>query len=103
MLRELNMTRMRAPLPIIVAIALTVLVLSGRAATGPSQIAVKDRSNAYPSVAALGQFAAIAWGASTKEGATDIYSAISHDGGRTFGAPTRVNQVAGDANLSGEQ
>ena len=34
-----------------------------------------------------------------KDGVTDIYVAASHDGGRTFGAPTRVNQVAGDAQL----
>ena len=46
---------------------------------------------------------AIAWGASTPAGATDVYTAVSRDGGRTFAAPVRVNDVDGDARLNGEQ
>ena len=46
---------------------------------------------------------AIAWGASTPAGATDVYAAVSRDGGRTFGPPVRVNDVDGEARLNGEQ
>jgi hypothetical protein len=73
---------------------------ASRTATNQTlDIAVKDRANAYASLAASGPFAAIAWGATAKE-ATDIYVAVSRDGGRIFGAATRV---AGDARLAGEQ
>ena len=75
--------------------------LSGSTATGTAQIGVKERANAYASLAANGQLAVLAWGASHENGVTDIYVAASHDGGRAFGAPTRVNHVAGDAQLFG--
>jgi hypothetical protein len=78
------------------------LIAAASARTATSQridIAVKDRANAYASIATNGQFAAIAWGASVKD-ATDIYVAVSRDGGHGFGTPTRV---AGDARLAGEQ
>jgi hypothetical protein len=45
----------------------------------------------------------VAWGASTPAGATDVYTAVSRDGGRSFAAPVRVNDVDGDARLNGEQ
>jgi hypothetical protein len=67
------------------------------------QLAVPGRSNATPSIASDGAVLAIAWGASTPAGATDVYAAVSGDGGRTFGAPVRVNDVDGDARLNGEQ
>ena len=75
----------------------------GAVPKSPSGIAVAERTNANASLAAEGRFAAIAWGASTKDGVTDIYLTTSRDGGRAFGAPTRVSLAAGEANLSGEQ
>jgi hypothetical protein len=66
-------------------------------------LAVSGRSNATPSIASDGSFVTIAWGASTPAGATDVYAAVSRDGGRTFGPPVRVNDVDGDARLNGEQ
>ena len=45
----------------------------------------------------------VAWAARTKDGAMDIYAATSRDGGGSFRAPVRVNQVAGQASVSGEQ
>ena len=75
---------------------------SGMAAGRSTKIAVKDRSNAFASITASGRFAAIAWGA-TKDGVTDIYTSVSRDGGRSFGAPTRVNSAGVLANVSGEQ
>jgi hypothetical protein len=66
-------------------------------------LSVEGRSSANPSIAALGRFAATAWGAATEEGPTDIYVAVSRDAGRTFGSPTRVSNDRSQASLSGEQ
>ena len=68
-----------------------------------TEIAVKDRTNAYASIAATGRFVGLVWAGRTKDGVTDIYAATSRDGGHTFSAPRRVNQVAGEARVSGEQ
>ena len=43
-----------------------------------------------------------AWGAS-RDGAADVYAAVSRDGGRSFGAPVRVNATPGEAALGGER
>jgi hypothetical protein len=94
---------LKASAPIVLGIALIPAALSSSATSGSSSIAVKGRANANASLAADGQFAVLAWGATTTDGVTDIYAAASTDGGRTFAAPTRINQLAGEANLSGEQ
>ncbi|HVQ12042.1 MAG TPA: sialidase family protein [Vicinamibacterales bacterium] len=93
------MNRPHTRWPLVLGIVLIATASSRTATNQKLDIAVKDRANAYASLAASGQFAAIAWGASAKE-ATDIYVAVSRDGGRAFGTPTRV---AGDARLAGEQ
>jgi len=62
---------------------------------------VDGRANATPWVAASGAFVAVAWGASA-DGKTDVFLAVSRDGGRLFGAPIRVNADAGQARLGGE-
>jgi len=72
-------------------------------AAGPVELSVAGRRNATPTVAADGQFVAVAWGGAQASGATDVFTAVSRDGGRTFGAPIRVNDVDGDARLNGEQ
>jgi hypothetical protein len=79
------------------------LAVSLSAAGAPTELAVKGRSNATPSIGVDGNLVVIAWGASTPAGVTDVYAAVSSDGGRTFGAPARVNDVDGDARLNGEQ
>ena len=94
----MNRSHMRWPL--VFGIVVMATTASRTATSQQLQVAVKDRANAYASLAAAGPFAAMAWGASSKDGATDIYVAVSRDGGRAFAAPTRV---AGDAKLSGEQ
>jgi hypothetical protein len=69
-------------------------------------LAVAGRSNATPSIAAMGQMVAVAWGATILNGSigtTDVYVAVSRDGGRAFGPSHRVNDVDGDASLGGEQ
>src|SRR5215510_11094107 len=93
------MNRSHTVWPLVVAVVVMATTASRTATNQKLDIAVKDRANAYSSLAASGPFAAIAWGATAKE-STDIYVAVSRDGGRTFAAPTRV---AGDARLAGEQ
>jgi len=75
--------------------------LSGAAAAIELQVA--GRRNATPTIAADGPFVAVAWGGAEASGTTDVFAAVSRDGGRGFGAPIRVNDVAGDARLNGEQ
>ena len=54
-------------------------------------------------MAAVGNLVVITWGAATEGGVTDVFAASSRDGGRAFAAPVRVNDLVGDARLSGEQ
>ena len=70
----------------------------------PSRIAlsVAGRSNAAAFVAAFGQTVAAVWTASTND-TSDVYISVSTDGGATFSAPARVNDIEGDARASGEQ
>jgi len=82
---------------------LLALLLLVRASAAPIDLAVRGRANTTPSIAAAGDTVAIAWGATIPGGATDVYAAVSRDAGRTFGPAVRVNDVAGDARLSGEQ
>jgi hypothetical protein len=78
------------------------LLQTAGAAVGTLEIGVKDRANAFASIAADGNFAAIAWSATT-DGVTDIYTAVSRNGGRRFGSPVRANEAGRPANVSGEQ
>jgi hypothetical protein len=71
-------------------------------AQAPVLLGVPARANESVSVAAEGRFVAVVWGASTT-GGTDVYSAVSRDGGVRFGAPVRVNAAAFDARVGGEQ
>lgn len=64
-------------------------------------LAVAGRASSTPWMASLGSDVAIAFSAAA-EGKGDIYVAMSHDGGRTFGLPVRANTVAGEARISGE-
>ncbi len=66
-------------------------------------LAVPGRSSATPTVVADGSLVVVAFGATTATGTTDVYSAVSRDGAKTFSAPVRVNNLEGDARLNGEQ
>jgi hypothetical protein len=70
--------------------------------TTVSSIAVDGRANANPSIAARGEFIAVAWSAAG-DSVMDVYSAVSETGGQTFSGPVRVNQVEGDARVNSEQ
>jgi hypothetical protein len=84
-------------------IGFAVLVVSLSAADTRIELGVKGRGNATPTIAADGSFVAVAWGGTLPSGATDVFTAVSRDGGRAFAAPVRVNDVEGDARLNGEQ
>ncbi|HXE79749.1 MAG TPA: sialidase family protein [Vicinamibacterales bacterium] len=62
---------------------------------------VPGRADATPWIAASGPFAAVVWGARDGSG-TDVFAAVSRDGGSTFGPPVRVNKGPGEARLGGE-
>jgi len=74
---------------------------AGAPTANPVMLDVPARSDATPSIAAQGAFVAVAWGASA-DGKADVLVATSRDGGKTFGAPVRVNRVAGEGRLGGE-
>jgi hypothetical protein len=87
------------------ATAATVIVCAdGRPAASPIAVAVgvEGRTNANVSIDARRDLVALAWSA-TRSGSTDVYAAVSRDGGRTFAAPVRVNDVPGAVNVGGEQ
>ena len=96
-------SRIRSFMPVAVAaLAAAVLGAAPAADVVPVTLAVAGRANANVSIAARDVLVVAAWGAS-REGAADVYAAVSRDGGRTFGAPVRVNATAGEAALGGER
>lgn len=88
--------------PVIGSIVLAIS-LSLSAANTPIEPGVKGRGNATPTIAADGRFVAVTWGGTQPGGSTDVFAAVSRDGGRAFAAPVRVNNIEGDARLNGEQ
>lgn len=96
---------MRAPLlALLLAPALAASVASEGCARAPRpfvELAVADAANANVTLAADGARVAAAWAATGRKG-TDVYLAVSEDGGRSFGAPVRVNDVDGDVRVNGE-
>ena len=77
--------------------------LAAAALAAATSLSVQGRASANPSIAADGRFVVVVWSASLPSGTTDVFSAVSRDGARSFGSPVRVNDVAGDARVSGEQ
>jgi hypothetical protein len=71
-------------------------------AAGAVRLAVPRAANLGVSLAADAERVVAVWAATSGE-ATNIVAAVSHDGGLTFDAPVRVNDIAGDARVSGEQ
>lgn len=59
-------------------------------------------ANTGVSIAASGSHVVVVWAAVVGE-ETNIFAATSDDGGVSFQAPVRVNDVEGDAKVSGEQ
>ena len=65
-------------------------------------LGVPAASNSTPSLAAAGRTVAVVWTAA-KEGTSNVYLAVSSDGGATFSAPRRVNDQEGDAGATNKQ
>ena len=86
---------------------LSAVSVSGQSTGGAPSAAlgtfgVSGASNSTPSLAASGQTVAAVWTAA-KDGSTNLYFALSNDGGATFSAPRRVNDQEGDAGATPEQ
>lgn len=83
------------------AILVFLCTLAAAPATADATLAIPNRVNSTPWVAATGSFVAVTWGAAAS-GKGDIFLAVSRDSGRTFSAPVRVNSIEGNARISGE-
>jgi len=66
-------------------------------------ISVPGRGAATPTVAASGATVVVAFSAADASGAADVFVAVSHDGAARFAPAVRVNDVAGAADVNGEQ
>jgi hypothetical protein len=62
------------------------------------QLGIEGRSNENVSLTSLGADVVAVWSASTSD-STDIYTALSVDGGRSFMMPVRVNSDPGVARV----
>jgi hypothetical protein len=80
------------------AAVLLITAANASAAT----LAVQGRANATPSVAAANEVVAVAWGATNAAGLTDVFAAVSRNGGRTFSEGVRVSDER-HASLGAEQ
>ena len=83
------------------ALSLAAVALQVNVSADDATLGVPGRVSGTPWVAADGAFVAVVWGG-TADGKTDVFSAVSRNGGSAFGAPVRVNVVPGEARLGGE-
>jgi hypothetical protein len=88
---------MRILTTVVLAAAITQMVTAQTATT----LAIPNRANSTPWVAASGSFVVVTWAAAAN-GKGDVFLSASRDGGRTFSTPVRVNAVEGTARISGE-
>jgi len=103
--------RVRAVVSVASVCGLLAIGFAERANTAPGEsstslvttLAVPGRANAHVSLSSKGLVVAAVWSAALPDGVTDIFAAVSRDGGRTFAAPVRVNQQRGEARVNGEQ
>jgi hypothetical protein len=75
---------------------------AARPASAGTAIGVAGATNATPAMAVAGRTIAAVWTATTG-GVTNVYFAMSADGGATFSGPVRVNDREGDASANNEQ
>ena len=96
----------RALIALWAAVAVTSITLNGQSsgeqARNLQTLAVSGASNSTPSLAAEGRTVAAVWTA-TKDGSTNVYFAVSNDGGTIFSPPKQVNDQDGDAGATNEQ
>ena len=85
------------------AIAGTFSLSAQPARRAPSSIGLPDKVNQYASMASRGAWVALVWSGSSETAGANVYAAVSRDGGASFGRPARVNDVARQADVNGEQ
>jgi hypothetical protein len=83
-------------------VGLTLAASVATQAPTPVHLSVAGRASANAWIAAEGARVAVAWGGREPGGGTDVYVAVSADGGRTFAAPVMANDVRGTARVNGE-
>lgn len=89
--------------PVLFALVL-VSACQGAPSAGLSRVGVPGHVNEHVSIASDGaSFVALAWAASSVSAGTNIFAAVSRDGGVSFAPPVRVNLVEGQARINGEQ
>jgi hypothetical protein len=76
--------------------------VAGTGAPATVTLAAAGAANMGVNLAASGERVVAVWAAIAAD-VTNVYAAVSGDGGVTFGAPVRVNDVDGDARWTGEQ
>ena len=85
-----------------VCFALTESAGTQNPSSAVTSLGVPDAVNATPSLAVAGRAVAAVW-TTSKDGAGNVYLAMSRDSGATFSAPRRVNDQEGDASANNEQ
>jgi hypothetical protein len=93
--------KLRPPVMAAFVMVSAVAAVVGAPRADVLSLGVEGRANLTPWIAAEGRNVAVAWGA-TAAGKTDVFVAVSRDGGSSFGAPVRVNAAEGTARLGGE-
>lgn len=103
--------RLRAAGPTLIGV-IALVGLGASPATAPGatsvgggdavRLGIPGATNSGVSVAAAGSQVVATW-AATRGSSTDIYASFSSDGGASFAPPIRVNDVEGDARVTGEQ
>lgn len=93
----------RAIAVLVACAAASAVAREGSTTAASVRLGVPGASNAHASVASDGSRVVVTWAAAREGSPTDVFAAFSTDGGASFGAPVRVNDVAGDARASGEQ
>jgi hypothetical protein len=68
-----------------------------------TMLGAPGRANANVSMAASGEFVAVAWSGAEPGGSMDIYLSVSTNSGEAFSAPVPVNRTPGEARVNGEQ
>jgi hypothetical protein len=84
-----------------ISMTLAVSLAMAASAQADTQLSVPGRVSSTPWIAAIGSFVAVTWAAASG-GKGDVYTAVSRDGGQTFGPPVMVNRAAGEARIGGE-
>jgi hypothetical protein len=87
-----------------IAVACAAAVVAAQAVqkTPQTTLGVAGLVNSAPSLAVLDRTVVAVWSAA-KDGAANVYVAISGDGGQTFSEARRVNDSEGDATANSEQ